>query len=205
MLAGAPAMPSMTAVVGKWAVDQGRISEGPDTSHAFADPADGDPATSPSRTGSLSLVNSPVKQGFEEETEDAETESLPPKSASLESPLLLPGFEDLPKASLAAQTNPSLLLYGPKPRSARTMDPFGQLDEPTPASSTPSIPLRPPPNRASTAPVSPLTKYDPLYQQRLLRSHYSKSEVNFLQGLESISNRLLIVPKPARVCFYHHS
>ena len=66
--------------------------------------------------------------------------------------------------------------------------------------SSPSIPLRAStPNRAATAPPPLLSKYDPLYQKQLLRSHYSKSEVNFIQGLESISNRLLVVPKPARV------
>ncbi|KAK4689090.1 phosphatidylinositol 4-kinase B, partial [Tremellales sp. Uapishka_1] len=36
-------------------------------------------------------------------------------------------------------------------------------------------------------------------QRQLLRSHYCRSEVRFLLVLEDISNRLLVVPKPARV------
>ncbi|RXK37677.1 hypothetical protein M231_05089 [Tremella mesenterica] len=36
-------------------------------------------------------------------------------------------------------------------------------------------------------------------QRQLLRSHYCRSEVRFLLILEDISNRLLVVPKPARV------
>jgi phosphatidylinositol 4-kinase len=33
----------------------------------------------------------------------------------------------------------------------------------------------------------------------LLRSHYCRSEIRFLLLLEDISNRLLVIPKPARV------
>ncbi|KAG8912637.1 Phosphatidylinositol 4-kinase pik1alpha (PI4-kinase)(PtdIns-4-kinase) [Tulasnella sp. 408] len=64
------------------------------------------------------------------------------------------------------------------------MDPFGQLDYVSPSSSTPSVPVRSIPPRSSSAPAPILSKYDPLYQKQLLRSHYSRSEVNFIQGLE---------------------
>ena len=36
-------------------------------------------------------------------------------------------------------------------------------------------------------------------QRQLLRSHYCRSEIRFLLLLEDISNRLLVIPKPARV------
>lgn len=36
-------------------------------------------------------------------------------------------------------------------------------------------------------------------QRKLLRSHYSRSEIRFLLHLEDISNRLLVIPKPARI------
>lgn len=44
-----------------------------------------------------------------------------------------------------------------------------------------------------------LATYSPGAQTLLLRSHYCRSEVRFLLILEDISNRLLVVPKPARV------
>jgi phosphatidylinositol 4-kinase len=36
-------------------------------------------------------------------------------------------------------------------------------------------------------------------QRQLLRSHFCRSEIRFLLLLEDISNRLLVIPKPARV------
>ncbi|ODN77738.1 hypothetical protein L202_04877 [Cryptococcus amylolentus CBS 6039] len=44
-----------------------------------------------------------------------------------------------------------------------------------------------------------LAAYDLEAQKQLLRSHYCRSEVRFLLLLEDISNRLLVIPKPARV------
>ena len=44
-----------------------------------------------------------------------------------------------------------------------------------------------------------LELYSPADQTRLLRSHYCRSEVRFLIALEDISNRLLVIPKLARV------
>lgn len=44
-----------------------------------------------------------------------------------------------------------------------------------------------------------LATYDLDAQRQLLRSHYCRSEFRFLQTLEDISNRLLVIPKPARV------
>lgn len=44
-----------------------------------------------------------------------------------------------------------------------------------------------------------LAAYDLDAQRQLLRSHYCRSEFRFLQTLEDISNRLLVIPKPARV------
>lgn len=44
-----------------------------------------------------------------------------------------------------------------------------------------------------------LATYSPDAQRQLLRSHYCRTQVRFLLLLEDISNRLLVVPKPARV------
>lgn len=43
-----------------------------------------------------------------------------------------------------------------------------------------------------------LATYDIEAQRQLLRSHYCRSEFRFLSALEDISNRLLVIPKPAR-------
>lgn len=52
---------------------------------------------------------------------------------------------------------------------------------------------RPPP------PEALLSAYSIDAQRQLLRSHYCRSEIRFLLLLEDISNRLLVIPKPARV------
>ncbi|KAG8685722.1 Phosphatidylinositol 4-kinase pik1alpha (PI4-kinase)(PtdIns-4-kinase), partial [Ceratobasidium sp. 395] len=44
-----------------------------------------------------------------------------------------------------------------------------------------------------------LRQYDVFSQSQLLRGHYCRGEVQFLLTLENISNRLLVVPKLARV------
>ncbi|KIO26243.1 hypothetical protein M407DRAFT_74719 [Tulasnella calospora MUT 4182] len=200
VLAGTPGMPAMTSVVGRWAVDQGRITaEGVDT--VVVDGSEElDPVSPIAKNAEpSSMTDTPTSQTFDD-SDDAEADSQPP-SASLDVPR--PVAELLKSAELsgsarAAQTTPEFQLFGPKPKSSRTMDPFGQLDYVS-SSSTPSVSIRSPPPRSASTPAPILSKYDPLYQKQLLRSHYSRSEVNFIQGLESISNRLLVVPKPARV------
>ena len=52
---------------------------------------------------------------------------------------------------------------------------------------------RPPPADAL------LATYSPEAQRQLLRGHYCRSQIRFLLLLEDISNRLLVIPKPARV------
>jgi len=49
------------------------------------------------------------------------------------------------------------------------------------------------------APENLLATYSLEAQRQLLRSHYCRSEIRFLLLLEDISNRLLVIPKPARV------
>ncbi|KAG8990008.1 Phosphatidylinositol 4-kinase pik1alpha (PI4-kinase)(PtdIns-4-kinase) [Tulasnella sp. 427] len=201
VLAGAPGMPAMTSVVGKWAVDQGRMAtEGVDTS--VLDGTEDSASISPiAKTQDLSaFADTPTSQTFDD-SDEAEEDSHPP-SASIAVPRqvaeLLKAAE-LDDSVRGARTTPELQLFGPKPKSSRTTDPFGQLDHISASSSTPSVPVRSLPPRSASTPAPILSKYDPLYQKQLLRSHYSRSEVNFIQGLESISNRLLVVPKPARV------
>ncbi|XAO25918.1 hypothetical protein I312_104751 [Cryptococcus bacillisporus CA1280] len=93
-------------------------------------------------------------------------------------------------------------------------DPFGQLfseRSPTPSKSAhqpfhsvPSLPRSSSynpyhyPGGPPTADAI-LATYSLSAQRQLLRSHYCRSEVRFLLLLEDISNRLLVIPKPARV------
>ena len=62
------------------------------------------------------------------------------------------------------------------------------------------------PSLSSTAkhqPPSPkplnVASLNPAAQSRILQNHYYSSQIQFLQALQDISNRLLIVPKPARL------
>jgi phosphatidylinositol 4-kinase len=125
----------------------------------------------------------------------------------------------------AAKTSPALPLHMRnilKPRLSD--DPLGQNDHPLPVRSaspyrsTPSISLsskQPHHSSALSGADLLLQKYDFQSQGHLLRSQYCRSEVcyifyssllwlslsqvQFLLTLESISNRLLVVPRPARV------
>ncbi|KZT59008.1 kinase-like protein [Calocera cornea HHB12733] len=112
-------------------------------------------------------------------------------------------------------TSPSLPFAFP-PRRPDMEDPFGQLDSETkqwknghleqrfPAhierqhsrfSSSPSISTA----SRQSADVQLLARYPPEAQTALLKANYFKCQTRFLFALEAISNRLLIVPKPARV------
>lgn len=97
----------------------------------------------------------------------------------------------------------------PQPKG---IDPFSQLPSASPSSSTPSRhqPYHSVPELAQSngrlihtdrapAPEALLATYSIDTQRQLLRSHYCRSEIRFLLLLEDISNRLLVIPKPARV------
>lgn len=117
---------------------------------------------------------------------------------------------------IAASTSPSLPIAPHLLRQQSTTDPFSQLDDPpigspspffsalrpkplAPSQSTPSLPSLGNGPAAKNDPEELLKLYSPKDQERLLRSHYCRSEVRFLIALEEISNRLLVIPKPARV------
>lgn len=128
--------------------------------------------------------------------------------------------------TMTVQTSPALPLHLKDPRKPRlSEDPFGQNDSPlfasvaspSPFQSTPTFSgsrhLRRPNSLNSAETI--LQKYAPSSQTFLLRSHFCRSEVcddtyarfvpsstfqvQFLLALENICNRLLVVPKPARV------
>lgn len=120
-----------------------------------------------------------------------------------------------PSARLPAATSPSLPLPPSLLRQQSTSDPFSQLDLPlhtlsslpsalrpkplAPSHSTPALSSLGPVTPARSDPDELLKAYTVKDQERLLRSHYCRSEVRFLIALEEIANRLLVIPKPARV------
>lgn len=120
-----------------------------------------------------------------------------------------------PLARQPSSTSPSLPLAPSLLRQQSTSDPFSELDLPVhtllslppslrpkpllPSHSTPSLSSLGTPLPARNDPEELLRAYSPKDQERLLRSHYCRSEVRFLIALEEISNRLLVIPKPARV------
>lgn len=201
MVAAAPALPGLTDSIGSIAIEQGRHEDGSDLLRSFEvnDVDVDDDATS---------VNVPAIPGVVENTEELESSGYFPRARAPK----LSEFLDLeaegarsPQGSLrrrttlaASQTAPSLPALA-FPLRHLAEDPLGQQDQApssppfatsTPSMSTPSIHIHTP----SAAPSLP----DKLLRN-LLRTHYCRSEVDFLLALESIANRLLVVPKPARV------
>ncbi|KAJ7940622.1 kinase-like protein [Mycena leptocephala] len=205
VLAGTPGMPRLTEIMGEVAVEQGRVEEH-GTQFKSVESQDEEIASygSPS-TASLSL---------EDDGDDGDELDEDHAGRNRSSPeLVLPnGTTSTRMQSLgrrrtveAAQTAPALPLYFRNIRRSRqSEDPLGQLDAEsitTPYQSTPSISSARPPPRAASLNLADvlLENYDTPSQVHLLRSQYCRSEIQFLLTLENISNRLLVVPKPARV------
>ncbi|PPR08069.1 hypothetical protein CVT24_010530 [Panaeolus cyanescens] len=207
LLAGVPAMPKLTEVMGEVALEQGR-AEDPDgnrrpdflsddapvgitSSHTFTDD-DTDLLESPDTadtdfTPHARHINDPIR----------------PEDPAIHSEGVKPGLLAR-RRTFGAQTLPALPLHLQNIRKHRMSDdPLGQQDAEAPVApcqSSPSFVSARTPRTAMTNPVDALLeKYTPQAQCQLLRGHYLLSEVQFLLSLENICNRLIIVPKPARV------
>ncbi|KIY70928.1 hypothetical protein CYLTODRAFT_370254 [Cylindrobasidium torrendii FP15055 ss-10] len=187
VLASVPGMPCLTDIVGQVAIEQGRIDE------------DGTDQRSIDRHEENSVrTTSPTISTLSIDDDEDEDEDEPEPAANK------------PRARLARRrtigaslTAPALPLHLKKSRAS--IDPLGQLDNEqvmTPYQSTPSMhPLRTPIRSSSVVNTADalLHAYDDASQTHLLRSHYCRSEVQFLLTLENISNRLLVIPRPARI------
>lgn len=99
-------------------------------------------------------------------------------------------FSQMPLSPLPV---PSSSRRTPSPGAKRNRHPFFSNPELTGAYGR-----RPASDRPPSA-ESLLARYSHDAQRQLLRSHYCRSEVRFLLLLEDISNRLLVIPKPARI------
>ncbi|KAF5391320.1 hypothetical protein D9757_001874 [Collybiopsis confluens] len=196
VLAGAPAMPRLTEIVGQVAIEQGRAPDLTQSSSGRINSDDEDSAIGPGRI--------PGPDPMDDELEPDDDAPPSPDSASSE-----PAILTRRRAMGAAQTVPALPLHlrGLR-RSRHSEDPLGQLDAEhnstfTPYQSSPSISIssaRQPLRTASYSHAETLLQtYDLPSQTHLLKGHYCRSEVQFVLALENISNRLLVVPRPARV------
>ncbi|KAJ6630818.1 kinase-like domain-containing protein [Mycena sp. CBHHK59/15] len=207
VLAGTPGMPQLTEIMGDVAIEQGRVEE-EGAQYKSVESQDEEVASygSPS-TASLSLDEDA------DEMDEPQDDDLILRGQVSSPELVLPnGTSSTRMQGLggrrtvqAAQTAPALPLHFRNIRRSRqSEDPLGQLDGEhiaTPYQSSPSISsARHPPRTASLNLADVLLEnYDMPAQVHLLRSQYCRSEVQFLLTLENISNRLLIVPRPARV------
>ncbi|KAF9652874.1 kinase-like protein [Thelephora ganbajun] len=190
VLAGAPGLPQLTPIMGQVAIEQGRVvEEGPEVSGLERE------------LGQESTVVSNITNDDDDDDDDVQPPSDSPQE---DEPVLNAGVAKLSRRTTIgpSQTTPTLPVHlVVKPRLS--YDPFGQEDPQSissPSHSSPSLlPIR---KRRSNAPSQAetfLQRYDQQSLMYLLRSHFCRSEVQFLLTLENISNRLLIIPKPARV------
>lgn len=179
MLAGAPAFPRLSEVVGKVAIEQGRVEEeaGFRSFEANSDENSFDPRMS----------NDTIYDG--EENDSGLEEEAPPKPSTTEPP------EDAtPKKgglltrrkTLGAQTLPALPLHLQTLRKSRlSLDPLGQLDSENaqmPYQSSPALASAKTRSAAISRADQLLEQYDMKSQVQLLRGHYFSSEV----GLPSL-------------------
>lgn len=179
VLAGAPALPQLTDIMGHVAIEQGRVEE---TVHQFISVEAQDEEIA------RGLTPSETQQVLQLGDEDPDEGS--PNSDETHSPapnLLLARVTSLPKLARhqvrAAQTVPALPLHLRSTQKSRASeDPLGQLDGDhvsIPYSSSPSISSARPSLRSATISRADalLETYDLQSQVHLLRSHYCHSEV----------------------------
>ncbi|KAF8798036.1 kinase-like protein [Phlegmacium glaucopus] len=202
LLAASPAMPQLAQLIGSVAIEQGRADEEEEESKGWGSGAHNGPyaaSPSPSTTG--------------DDTDDTDSPSSleddPPPQPLVKAKMANSNPQKVGllvrRRTLGAQTLPALPLHLQKVRKPRlSVDPLGQLTQDEnvmPYQSSPSLVSAHTPSRvaAINRADSLLANYDTQSQVQLLRGHYYSSQVQFLLSLENICNRLVIVPKPARV------
>ncbi len=229
VLAGVPGMPQLTEIMGPVAIEQGRVDElgqdiksierGEDDRSVVRSLSAASTADSGGDMEDDDSMDSPVPNGEQHSRETTDSGSPPEPASAIPKRMSR-------RQTVGAHTSPALPLHLREARKPRlSEDPFGQEDAPptraatvaTPFQSTPSFSSRHSyrPNSFPTADLL-LQKYDFASQMHLLRGHFSRSEVSyasshvvgktfngyqvqFILALEHICNKLLVVPKPARV------
>ncbi|TFK29951.1 kinase-like protein [Coprinopsis marcescibilis] len=201
LLAGTPGMPNLTEFMGGVAIEQGRAEE--DTEHRVGPGPHPDDDLAPP-----AVTASPVDEDDEGTesplgSEETHAHSLTIKAMAPSSSALLAR-----RKTIGSQTVPALPLHLRTLRKSKLHDPLGQLDsedlsnpsQSSPALNSALLSARTPLRSALVNPADiPLERYDRESQSQLLRNNFCMSEVTFLLNLEKICNRLIIVPRPARV------
>jgi len=207
VLAGAPGLPRLTPIMGQVAIEQGRaVEQGPEISGLERE---------------LSQESVAISNTANDDDDDEDDVQPLLDSPQEEEPVPDAGItkHSRRKTIGPSQTTPALPAHLVA-KQRLSYDPFDQEDpQPanSPSHSTPSLlPTRKHRSNAPSKAEVLLQRYDQQSQTHLLRSHFCRSEVRstsiwrlpepntnmqvqFLLTLENISNRLLIIPKPARV------
>jgi hypothetical protein len=218
VMMASPGMSGLVDLAGGWAVRQGRrpLDDDEGRSRVEVDKAGGSDGRVLAPTSPP--VGKPDGEGDDSGEEDRYgtlQDNGTPSTGGLLSP---------PHTSRPSATSPNL--YSPPGGSTisrsttpqpKGTDPFGQLPPSTPPEFGRSDTVSPRhqpfhsvpefshnngrlvPNDRAPPPEALLASYSLEAQRQLLRSHYCRSEIRFLLLLEDISNRLLVIPKPARV------
>ena len=190
----------MTDMVGSIAVDQGRRVDTQTPDQSMIATREEETPSAPSGQPPLPIVPIEDEDEGAEEGDDQEWDveaygraliaSRQKQSNGLGTPVI--GTQRRRKSVDESERPLSLTL----PHIAAARRSWDVLPSPGLKSShTPSLSF----SRVSTSSLSTTLHLDPILQSFTLRSHYLHSELQFIQALEAISNRLLVVPKPARV------
>lgn len=200
VLAGSLGMPSLNSRMGPVVIEQGRVELEATGSRSLQSSQDDVVVASSSSAASRSSTES-LEEMSESESTPPPSDTSPPSSNTH-----LRGGSMPQRLHIdASRTAPALPIHLRGVRRSRlSEDPLGQLDiEPmqSPYQSSPTLfSSRLPPRSASiNLAESLLQTYDTPSQTHMLKSHYLRSEVHFVQALENICNRLLVIPRPARV------
>lgn len=175
MLAGAPALPQLSGVVGQVAIEQGRVEEDDGGLRSFESSPD-DASYEAPIDDNLSYEGEENDSGVEEELP-----SQPSVTGLLED--IGPKREGLltRRRTLGAQTLPALPLHLQIIRKSRlSLDPLGQLDTENvqmPYQSSPALASARTRSAAISRADQLLDQYDMKSQIHLLRGHYFSSEV----------------------------
>lgn len=226
VMMASPGMSGLADLAGGWAVRQGRrpLDDDEGRSRVEVDKAGGSDGRNLKAESGLSPVNNGAGMG-DEGDDSGEEDRYGTSMAGTGTPST-GGLLNTPQLSGPSATSPNF--YSPSSASGPNIsrsttpqpkgaDPFSQLPPSTPTDagrSSTNTPRHQPfhsvpefshnngrllPSDRSPAPESLLASYSLDAQRQLLRSHYCRSEIRFLLLLEDISNRLLVIPKPARV------
>lgn len=223
--AGAPAMPQFTALAGEWAVTQGRRplddaaasrarievdtqggADGPrgdawdrkqkQISAQESDSDDESAASAPDAPTKISRRPTPPQRSATAQPEASSSPNRPPMVNHVSTTALnMLSQEEDQRGRDPFMQNTSTPPLSSVFRKQTTHQPFHSVPD---MSLNRSLGSGRSANRPPSA-ESLLAAYSLAAQRQLLKSHYTRSEIRFLLLLEDICNRLLVIPKPARI------